>query len=261
MATTVVGGLTLSFTDEGAGSVVVLLHGWGGRAASMTPLANALRERFRVLAFDLPGFGETSLPPEPWGTFEYASFVAAALAGLGVQRASFIGHSFGGRLGIWLAANRPELVQSLVLIDSAGVKPLPTLKRRLRTAVFKAAKALLRLRILGRAGPALQERLAAKLGSADYRAATGVMRASMVKTVNEDVTHLLPRIGVPTLLLWGENDKETPVADGEKMAGLIGDAVLIRVAGAGHFSYLENPLYVQAVVIAFLDGVLAEARR
>ena len=68
MAITLVDGITLAYVDEGSGDPVVLLHGWGGQAASMTPLIVALRDRYRVLAFDLPGFGGSSSPPVPWGT-------------------------------------------------------------------------------------------------------------------------------------------------------------------------------------------------
>jgi pimeloyl-ACP methyl ester carboxylesterase len=237
-----------------------MLHGWGGQAASMTPLVVGLRDKYRVLALDLPGFGGSSPPPTPWGTPEYAAFVEKVVTSLGITRATYVGHSFGGRIAIWLAAHVPETVQALVLVDAAGIKPPATLRRRTRQIFYKVAKTVLRLPILGAQGPALQERLAMRFGSADYRAMTGVMRASMVKTVNLDLAACLKTVSAPTLLLWGEKDTETPIADGRKMERLISGSRLIAVAGAGHFSYLDNPAFVNAVVSAFLHGTREGAK-
>src|SRR5664280_2505853 len=254
MAITLVDGITLAYVDEGSGDPVVLLHGWGGQAASMTPLIVALRDTYRVVAFDLPGFGGSSPPPVPWGTPEYAVFVERAVASLGITCATYIGHSFGGRIAIWLAAHAPEAVHALVLVDAAGIRPSATFRRRMRRLFYKSAQTVLRLPILGVKGPALRERLAMRFGSADYRATTGVMRASMVKTVNLDLATCLRAINAPTLLLWGEKDAATPIADGRKMEQLIRGSRLIAVAGAGHFSYLDSPAFVNAVVSAFLHG-------
>ena len=261
MATTLVDGITLAYVDEGSGDPVVLLHGWGGQAASMTPLITGLRDQYRIVAFDLPGFGGTSPPPVAWGTPEYAAFVEKAVASLGVTRATYVGHSFGGRIGLWLAAHVPDTVQALVLIDAAGIKPPVTFRRRMRLIVYKTARMILRLPVLGAKGPALQERLAMRFGSPDYRAVSGVMRSSFVKTVNLDLSECLQAIAAPTLLIWGEKDTETPIADGRKMERLIGGSRLIAVAGAGHFSYLDSPSFVNAVVSAFLHGTREGARQ
>ncbi|HWQ21378.1 MAG TPA: alpha/beta hydrolase [Clostridia bacterium] len=254
MATTLVDGITLAYVDEGFGDPVVLLHGWGGQAASMTPLITGLRQQYRIVAFDLPGFGGSSPPPVPWGTPEYAAFVEKAVASLGIARATYVGHSFGGRIALWLSSHRPEIVQALVLVDAAGIKPPTTVKRRMRLIVYKTARMLLRLPILGAKGPALQERLAMRFGSADYKAVSGVMRSSFVKTVNLDLSDCMHTITAPTLLIWGEKDQATPITDGRTMERLIQGSRLIAVAGAGHFSYLDSPSFVNAVVSAFLHG-------
>ncbi len=258
MATILVDGVTLAYIDEGVGDPVVLLHGWGGQAASMTPLVTGLRDRYRVIAFDLPGFGGSSQPPAAWGTPEYAEFVQHAVSSLGVVRATYVGHSFGGRLGIWLAARAPEVAQALILIDSAGINPPMTLRRHTRQIAYKVARTVLRTPLLGARGAVLRERLAMHFGSPDYRAVTGVMRSSFVKTVNLDLSGCLKNIAVPTLLIWGEKDQVTPISDGRKMEHMIPGARLIPVAGAGHFSYLDSPLFVNAVVRAFLDGTRVE---
>jgi pimeloyl-ACP methyl ester carboxylesterase len=159
-----------------------------------------------------------------------------------------------------MAAHVPETVQALVLVDAAGIKPPATLRRRTRQLFYKVAKTVLHLPILGARGPALQERLAMRFGSTDYRAMTGVMRASMVRTVGLDLTACLGTVSAPTLLLWGEKDTETPIGDGRKMERLISGSRLISVPGAGHFSYLDSPAFVNAVVSAFLCGTREGAR-
>jgi pimeloyl-ACP methyl ester carboxylesterase len=220
----------------------------------MTPLVVGLRDHYRVLAFDLPGFGGSSQPPVAWGTPEYAEFVHRAVASLGIARATYVGHSFGGRLAIWLASHVPEAVQALVLIDSAGLKPPMTLRRRTRQIAYKTARTVLQMSLFGTRGQVLRERLAMHFGSADYREVSGVMRSSFVKTVNLDLGEFLGAITAPALLIWGEKDQATPISDGRKMERLIPGARLILVAGAGHFSYLDSPVFVKAVVRAFLQG-------
>ena len=98
------------------------------------------------------------------------------------------------------------------------------------------------------------DKLKSKFGSADYRNATPRMRDILVKTVNEDLTDLLPTIKYSTLLIWGDRDTATPFSDAEKMNKLIKDSGIVKVEGAGHYSYLENPVLVHRVLDSFLGG-------
>ena len=91
-----------------------------------------------------------------------------------------------------------------------------------------------------------------RMGSADYKAASPLMRKVLVNTVNEDLTDLLPGIRQSTLLIWGTLDTATPISDAETMERLIPDAGLARIEGAGHFSFLENPPLYNAILAAFL---------
>jgi len=261
VAATLVDGITLTYIDEGTGDPVVLLHGWGGQAASMTPLVVGLRDQYRVLAFDLLGSGGSGQPPVAWGVPEYAAFVHRAVSALGITRATYIGHSFGGRIAIWLASHVPDTVQALVLIDAAGIKPPMTFKRRTRQLMYKIAKAVLQAPVFGARREALKERLVMHFGSPDYKVATGLMRASFTKIVNLDLSVCMQAIVAPTLLIWGEKDQATPIADGRKMERLITGSRLISVAGAGHFSYLDSPVFVKAVIAAFLQGTRQEQQR
>jgi pimeloyl-ACP methyl ester carboxylesterase len=243
-----IGDQTTRILDAGTGERVVVLHGWGGRIESMSPTIACLQSRFRVLALDLPGFGEAPPPSETWGTPDYARWVAEVVRSFGDGPAHFLGHSFGGKVSLNLAAAQPGMVAKLILADASGLRSAPSRTARLKRLASRAG------RLLGGLGPpgrGLQRFIYDKVASADYREA-GPLRASFVKIVNEDVSELLPQIAAPTLLLWGAQDDDVPVAHARTMERLIPDAGLVILDPAGHFCYLDQPERFCRVVRHFL---------
>jgi pimeloyl-ACP methyl ester carboxylesterase len=244
------GRLESRVVEAGLGETVVVLHGWGGRIESMAPVLACLRARFHVIAVDLPGFGDTPAPTEVWGTPDYARWVAGLLRAESIERAHFLGHSFGGKVALTIAATDPTLVDKLVLVDASGLRSAPSITARLKRALSRAG------RIAGRLGPPgrmLRDLVYRQVASADYRLA-GPLRPTFVKVVNEDVTELLPRIAAPTLIVWGSRDDDVPVQHGLTMERLIPDAGLVVLEGAGHFSYLDQPDRFCRVVRHFLGA-------
>ncbi|MFN8632220.1 MAG: alpha/beta fold hydrolase [Chloroflexota bacterium] len=239
---TVVDGLRVVYREDGPpdGPPVIVLHGWGASKEAVASIQACLRMTHRTIALDLPGFGESDPPPVAWGSEEYAELVRGFMQALGIERASVVGHSHGGRVSIVLAATYPELVDRLVLVNSAGLRPKRGPKYYARVYGFKAGRTVLASPALsGAAGAPLRRALEARFGSTDYRQA-GPMRGTLVRVVNEDWRHLLPRIAASTLLIWGDQDRETPLADGQLMEQLIPDAGLVVFSGAGHFSYADD---------------------
>lgn len=230
------------------GTAVVVLHGWGGRIESMAPLLSCLKHQYRLIALDLPGFGESPVPPEHWGTPEYAGFVRDVLADLGVKRAHFVGHSYGAKTSLYLAATEEGLVDKLVLQGSSGLRTPPSTKARMKRALSKGAKAAGRL---GPPGEALRKAVYERIASTDYKDA-GPMRPILVRVVNEDMTPFLSQIKASTLLVWGTNDDAAPLIHGRTMAKLIPDAGLVEFEGAGHFAYLDEPERFCTIVQHFL---------
>lgn len=98
------------------------------------------------------------------------------------------------------------------------------------------------------------EAMRAARGSSDYNNATPMMRRILSRIVNEDLKHLMPQIKAPTLLIWGENDTATPLADAKTMERLIPDAGLVSFPGCGHYSFLDNPSQFSAVLRSFLNS-------
>lgn len=202
-----------------------------------------------AVALDLPGFGASPPPPEPWGSADYARAVATAaeeLAGALGGPLVVLGHSFGGRVALELAGSRPELVEALVL---TGVPHLVEAGEggRPRGAVpFRLGRALHRRGLLSEAR---LDRLRQRYGSADYRAASGVMRQVLVRTVNERYDQVLERVACPVELVWGDDDRETPLAVAELAGERLRDATLTVCPGAGHLTPLTAAPALRAAAL------------
>jgi pimeloyl-ACP methyl ester carboxylesterase len=252
--TLLLAGLRVNYTRVGSGPSVVLLHGWGGQIASLGAIPAILARRFDVIALDLPGFGMSPLPAQPWGSIEYAELVTRLIGELKLDSVALVGHSFGGKVSILVAARHPELVRRLVLVDSAGIRPTRGPSYYARIYGFKASRALLSLPPLRAVGAPILDRAQATLGSADFREASSpILRSTLVRVVNEDVREVLPKIQAPTLLIWGSEDRDTPLSDGRLMEKLIPDAGLVVVPAAGHFSYLHDVERFCRVVTHFVE--------
>lgn len=249
-----INGITLHYEEAGQGEALLLLHGWGSNLRAFNVLVPALAESYRVIRLDFPGFGQSAALSEPWDVDRYVDTTAAFIQSLGLERLSLAGHSFGGRVIIKLN-NRPDLpfaIEKNILIDSAGILPPKTLKKTLRLKIFKAGKAILSLPPVKAAFPGALDSFRAFFGSADYNAASGPLRDTMVRVVNEDLEPLLPTIKRPTLLIWGDRDTATPLRDAHIMEEKIPDAGLVVVEGGEHFSFLKDPGLVIAVIQSFL---------
>ncbi|MCS7234105.1 MAG: alpha/beta hydrolase [Synergistetes bacterium] len=240
-------GLDIFYKKAGSGKPVLLLHGWGGSSDSFLPVFNSLRFRFEVYAMDFPGFGRSSTPPSFWGIEEYADITYKFLNMLGINRVHVIAHSFGGRVAILLSALHPEMVEKLVLVNSAGLIPKRSLKYYFKVYSFK----LLR-RVYTFLGKDL-EKLYKRFGSKDYREA-GELRPIFKRVVNQDLRGYLPLIKAKTLLIWGDQDRDTPIYFGKVMEKEIPNAKLVVFKGTGHFSYLENTSEFNRLVSEFLEG-------
>lgn len=243
-------GININYIDEGTGNTVLLLHGWGGSIQTMKPIANILKEGCRVITLDLPGFGESSIPERAWNSYDYAECIKKFIDELGLDSIVLFGHSHGGRVSIILSS-KYNIVKKLILIDSAGIIPIRKLKYYIKVYSFKLLKKLYTVFSIGNKEEKL-EKFYKKYGSTDYKESQGVMRQTMVKVINDNLVDLLPNINVPTLLIWGENDQDTPVYMGKIMEDKIHDSGLIILKDAGHYSYIDCYEQFKAVIKVFL---------
>ena len=247
-----INGLNTNYIDEGIGRNVLLLHGWGANLQTMMPIFNILKDKCRVIALDLPGFGESDIPNEPWNSFDYAEFVKNFIDKFGIKDIILFGHSHGGRISIILSTKYDNLVKKLILIDSAGLIPKRSVKYYFKVYSFKFLKILYTSFLKGDAKDKKVEKFYKRFGSVDYKSSQGIMRQTMVKVINDNLITLLSSIKVPTLLIWGENDEDTPLYMGKLMEERINDSGLIVLKGAGHFSYVDCYEQFKAIIIVFL---------
>lgn len=252
---TVIDGLTLNYIDEGQGIPIVLIHGWGCNLDHWATVTNDLKDKFRIIAVDVPGFGESSEPQEVWGTPEYADFFTKFFQELGIEKPVVAGHSNGGRISIALGAR--GLCSRILLTDSAGIKPKRSPEYYMKVYSYKAMKKALSLPGLKNKKEDILEKRRKKSGSADYQAASPKMRQIMSRVVNEDLTPLLAKITVPTLLVWGSEDTATPLSDGETMEKILkkagSDTALIVFQGRTHFAFLEEANRFNRIFEAFIQ--------
>ena len=146
------------------------------------------------------------------------------------------------------------LPRKVVLMDSAGLIPKRKPKYYIKVGIFKAGKTILNK--IPDVGPMkeLKEKMFNHVGSSDYKSSAPVLRETMKKILNEDMSELLPNIKVPTLLIWGTNDTDTPLYQAKKMESLIPDCGLVEYPHSGHFAYLENLQNVNAVLNEFFKN-------
>lgn len=240
------------YTIEGKGTqAVILMHGWGCNHTTLASIEQLLTEYFTVYNVDFPGFGDSSEPTTVWGVEQYTTLIEHLVQAEKITAPILMGHSFGGRVGIVYASRNN--VTKLVLIDAAGVKPARSLKYYFKVYSYKTYKRLLPLIVGRKRAEAIINRYRKRVGSSDYNNASPMMRSIMSRVVNEDLCHLMPKIKCPTLLIWGENDTATPVADARKMERLIPGAGLAVFKNAGHYSFLDNPYQFAAVIRSFLN--------
>lgn len=246
----VVDSLITTYSRTGKGKIIVMLHGWGESSTSLHNLETKLAQRYEVINLDLPGFGQTEGPKTVWDLEDYAKFVASFLKKLEVKNIhAFIGHSNGGAVLIKGLANSTLKTTKLVLLASAGIRGKQKGRRLALKVTAKAGKA---------ATFFLPERHKRKLRKSLYGAAGSDMlvvpelQETFKKTVSQDIQEDAKRLTLPTLLIYGSNDRATPVEDGKLLNSLVHNSTLKIIEGAGHYVHQEEPQVTLEYVGDFL---------
>jgi len=239
-------GQIINYETAGAGKTVLFLHGWGGGMASFKGCFNVLKNGSRVINLELPGFGQSSPPLKPFGAEDYARIVLRFIEAVCGTNVSLVAHSFGGRIALILAAEHPELIDKLILIDGAGLKPRRGLLRRLKIWRYKLAKVLVKRKLI-------RPESLNKYGSDDWRALSPAMRATFDKVVNKDLSGYAAHISAPALLIWGGKDKDTPLYMAKRLRKLIRGSELRVFPRAGHYSYIDKFWECNELMRKFLE--------
>lgn len=226
------------FIDRKKPITNIFLHGWGVEHTSIELFDNVLKEE-NSLFVDFPPFGKSGNNPKGWSIFTYANMIIKLCQKLNIQKYNLIGHSFGGRVSIIIAALCKEETNRLVLIDSAGVKPKRNIKFRLNVLRYKIRKRL---------GLDIS-----KYGSEDYKKLDENMREVFKNIVNTHLETFMSMIRCRTLIVFGKDDRVTPVYMAYEIHKRIKTSKLVLVYGAGHFCFQEKPLECCACLKKFLE--------
>lgn len=235
-----INGVSVNYVQYGEGKDILLLHGWGQNIEMMKFIGDRLADRFRITILDFPGFGESDEPTIPWTLSDYSLLIERLVQGLKIKKPIIMGHSFGGRVAIRYSANHP--IEKLVLFGSPCVRLQQKLPLSVR--ILKKLKTLPGLDAFG-------EKMKKYIGSRDYKAASPVMRQTLVQVVNEDLSEFAKKIEEPTLLIWGDQDTEAPVEEARILENIMYDAALIVLPGT-HYAYIENLGQVIAILNNFI---------
>lgn len=258
---TIINGLKINYSDSGGDKPALLfLHGWAAPITAYPSVLVPLEQKYRVVAFDMPGVGLSDEPLEPLTLEDYVSFTLSFAQAVEIKECAIVCHSHGGRIAVSLMsdANCPIKITNAVFIDAAGVPPHRTAGYKAKQRVYKGLKVLGTSKFTAPLFGELYESERDKRSSDDYKAATPVMRKTLSNVVSCDLTPLMPKITAPVLLIWGENDTATPLSAGQTMESLIKTAGLAVIKNAGHFPFVDNPAQFSAVMSAYL---LSEAKR
>ncbi|MCW1957173.1 MAG: alpha/beta fold hydrolase [Mycobacterium sp.] len=265
-------GEQVAYLDEGSGDVILLLHGIAGSSQTWRSLLRPLSGRFRVIAPDLLGHGDSAKPRTDYSLGALSVLVRDILDQLGLSRATVVGHSLGGGIAMQFVYQHPEYVDRLVLIASGGLGPdvglllraatlpgaelvLPVIAAR--RLVSPGERALAWMRKMGLESP-LGEELLRHYGSLS----DGPTRQAFLRTLRSVVDHrgqavsalnrLNARTDFPVMAIWGERDNIIPVKHAYAAQAVRPDVRLEVLAGVGHFPHAERPTEVAELIADFI---------
>ncbi len=221
----------------GQGKPLFILHGWGGKGESWLKTAEYLKNNFQIILIDLPGFGKTEFPKKAWNLDDYCQLVLALIKEFAFEKITLLGHSFGGRIAIKIAAEHPDKLEKLILVSAAGLRHKFNLKTMLAGAVVSTYKLFPFFPRTYRLKRFFYEKL---LRRRDYFKAEGIMKEIFKNTIEEDLLPLLSLIEVKTLIIWGKKDKITPIKDAYLMQKKIAGSIL-KTLPSRHLPHKEVP--------------------
>jgi pimeloyl-ACP methyl ester carboxylesterase len=256
-----VGDLTIAFQHAGSGPPLVLLHGGLSDHRDWRPQLDGLSEYFSVVAWDAPGCGGSTDPPETFRMTDYADSLAGLIELLELERPHVLGLSWGSTLALELYRRRPDIPRTLVLTAAyagwAGSLPSDVVAARLESSLRDLAlpperfvRTWIPTLFTERAPIEMIDEEVAIM--ADFH--PGGVRQMLHAMAEADLREVLPTIDVPTLLLYGEEDQRSPVSVGEEMRARIPGSTLVVLPEVGHMSNVETPDAFNAAVGEFLSG-------
>jgi pimeloyl-ACP methyl ester carboxylesterase len=264
-----VSDLSLHYQESGSGTPILLIHGHPFDCTSWTPQLTATFPGYRLIAPDLRNFGRTTSPNPPADFSTYARDLIAFADALALDRFYVAGLSMGGQIALEVADAAPHRLLGLILCDTFAQLDTPAKKSNryaLADRLDREGLAAYAVEVLPKMICAKtiadHPEVAADLVRMMQRApAAGASAALRVRAARRDYLPLLPTLDLPTLILVGDQDEFTPVADAELMHRNIRNSTLVVIPDAGHLTNLEQPAAFNRALATFLGSDLIETHR
>lgn len=229
-------------------NIAIFLHGWGSDSKRFKPILDTLGN---FIAIDMPGFGMSERLYEKWTIIKYAEFLKSFLDKLDITNPILIGHSFGGSVIIKYCANIGK-ARKIILIGSAGVR------KRTKKIIFynflsKIIKIIFSAPLIKRYKNSIRNGAYSVIGSQDYVSiADENLKNTFINIINEDLQKDMRKIDTEAILIWGEDDKDTPIQHGMLINKLIRNSKIFTIKNAGHFVFLDKTQEFNNLLTQFL---------
>ena len=230
-------------------NVILILPGWGNTRQTFYNIINHFKDNYSIYIFDYPGFGNSPIPKKTLTIYNYADTIKNFIEKNNINNPIIIAHSFGGRITTLLSGYYKVKINKLILIDIASIKPKKTIKQKLKEKTYKLLKIIIKLLPNNKK---LLQRLINLFGSTDYKNLPKSMQQTFINIVNEDLTKYLNNIETESLIIWGEEDIDTPLKDAHKINKSIKESALIIYPKANHYSYLQYPILTNNIINEFI---------
>jgi len=241
-----INGNKINYQTFGSGKPFLFLHGWGSNSDRWIPVAEKIAESgYNVIVPDLPGFGKSDALLIPWNTNKYIDFIERFIKELNLGEYYLLGHSFGGALASKMAVKHNQDVKKLFLVSAACVRKKTTGKK-FSKFIAKCFKVFYFIPYYGLIRKAVYKFIIRK---SDYVYVEGIMKATYLNVVAEDLSFHLPFIKVPTIIIWGDKDEFTPIQEGYFIEKQIKKSKIIVIPGAGHDLNRKQPEILAEKVI------------
>lgn len=245
-------GFHIRYQEAGQGEPLVCLHGAGGLRLSRSHAL--LAEQYRVMVFEVPGFGQSPANERSQSMPELALSMAQAVTNLGLERFNLMGNSFGGKLALWLAVQQPERIQALILAAPAAIRPAGGLSSQMLSPEERMARLYAHPERQAPAPPPDPAIIARQ---------EALVRRVMGPVRDEALESRMPGLNVPVLVLFGTMDRMIPPEMGRLYCEKLPNCHLILVYDAGHAVDADRPEAFVSVVGDFLqhhEGFLVNRR-
>jgi len=249
-----INNLEVNFKITGSGPVILVLHGWPSSSDSWVRAMKSLsRSGYQVVCPDLPGFGKSDTPTQPWSIANYMEWVLKFVNELKLDKFILLGHSFGGRVAVKFSAKYGNRLKCLILCDSAGIRPKLDAKSTAISKVVQIGNIAFSPGFLVKVKDVLRNILYFFIKNRDYVKAKGVMKATMTKVIEEDLGSYLPNIKNKTLLIWGKKDTLVPIEYAYQFEDKIKGSKLEIIPGVGHSPHFRAYERLTEIIVMFLN--------